>query len=98
MTLPDMESRELFLEDCVLLSASWTKKDDENLAEFLFSETGKRVLGKLQQMWKRRMISAIGISCQDPYACAASLSFTQGETRGILACIDRLFEMEPPNV
>ncbi len=63
MTLPDMESRELFLEECLLLSDSWNKEDDRNLNEFLFSETGKRVLGKLQQMWKRRMISAIGISC-----------------------------------
>lgn len=98
MTLPDMESRELFLEDCVLLSDSWTKKDDENLAEFLFSETGKRVLGKLQLMWKREITGSMGINCHDPHLAAASLSALQGKTRGILACIDRLFEMEPPNV
>lgn len=98
MTLPDMESRELFLEDCALLSDSWTKKDDENLAEFLFSETGKRVLGKLQLMWKRNPTRALGISTVDPYFAASALAELKGETRGILACIDRLFEMEPPNV
>ena len=97
MSLPDMESRELFLEDCVLLSDSWTEKDDENLNEFLFSPSGKKVLGKLQLMWKRELFTVAGISCHDPHSAAASLSNTQGKIRGIMMTIDRLFEMEPPN-
>lgn len=97
MSLPDMESKELFLEDCALLSDSWDKKDDENLAEFLFSPCGRKVLGKLQLMWKRELLTTAGISCQDPYAAAASLSTIQGKIRGIMMTIDRLFEMEPPN-
>lgn len=98
MLSPDSNTRELFLEECLLEASSWDKEDAGNLKEFLFSPTGKKVLGKLQQMWKERLIATIGIRCHDPYSAAASLSFAQGEVRGVLSCLDRLFEMEPISV
>lgn len=93
------ELQTLYLEECAIESDSWNENDQKNLDQFLSTKSGRKVLGKFQLMWKKPLVVVpMTIPAHDPYAAAAMLANLQGETRAILRCIDRLFEMEPPDV
>lgn len=89
--------RDLFLQECEDLAESWNSEDLSILKDFLLTETGKKMLGKIcAEISVGDVIKPVAISTHDPFVCASQLAQFQGARRGFLRCLDIL--MEPLNV